>query len=180
MRKALVLACLLALTACGGKDTGSPQSTGGSPATAATKPATGGPLTLGPEGHAVSLGATEDQVTAAGWTIDTNKQSESAAKCPKTATIDMDGAQGDLIISPKNGVSVINGLGVMRTPEGIGIDSPLADVTKAYPEAKAPADTGVYTSLAVPVPGNAKATYEFDFKNKKVFLFHLKLNSNEC
>jgi hypothetical protein len=83
-----------------------------------------------------------------------NRYPDHAAKCPKIASLDM------------------------HTPEGIKIFSPLADVKKAYPEVKvSPEDAGSGSDLTVPVPGNAKAAYDFEVTDN---LLKLKLNSNEC
>ena len=177
MRKALVLGVtgLLVLTACSTKDPGSAKPADNPPATVAAK----SPLTLGPDGHAVALGATESEVKAAGWTV-TDNTSTGAEKCPKMATLDMPDGIGDLLISTKEGVSYINAHGDMHTPEGIKSLSPAADFMKAYPDAKPDDDSGTAGTFKVPVPGHTDASYHFEISHDQVVFFHLQFNDNEC
>lgn len=178
MRKALILGVtsLLVLTACSNKDPGNAKPANTPPATVAAK----SPLTLGPDDHAVALGATESEVKAAGWTVTDNTSSGDTEKCPKVATLDMPDGIGALRISTKKGVSYIDGLGDMHTPEGIKSLSPAADFMKAYPDAKPDDDSGTAGTFKVPVPGHPDASYHFEISHDQVVFFHLQFNDNEC
>ncbi|MEV4315029.1 hypothetical protein [Actinocrispum sp. NPDC049592] len=174
MRKALALAGLLVLTACGTQG-GGIEPPGN---IAVTDVLTRDALTLGPDGHAVELGASEAEVTAAGWTVRDQPAPGRAQDCPEIATIQLpNGEDGTLTISAKAGVSHISAGGDMHTPEGVRIHSLAADVTKAYPEVK---DAGSGADLTVPVPGNPQASYVIKFQSGQVLFLDLKLNDTDC
>jgi hypothetical protein len=137
---------------------------------------------LGPDGFGkLKLGATDDEVKAVGLTV-TTLSSPADKDCPKAEAVPLtSGAMVDVSHSSKLGVSVIAMRDGMHTPEGIKIDSKLAEVRKAYPRLKNelgdPAFTGVnYT----PVPGNPKAKYRIFIIGGEVSYLHLMLANNDC
>ncbi len=181
MRKALALAGLtglLVVTACGTNDGDGVKPAGDPPTTVAASDT----LTLGPDGHAVELGASEAEVKAAGWTVGDQPIPGREQACPKVASIKLpSGEEGDLSISAKDGVSYITGGGDMHTPEGIKIHSLPADVMKAYPQVKvSPEEAKSGADLTVPVPGNPQASYVIKIQYDQVMFLDLKLNDNEC
>jgi hypothetical protein len=194
VRKALILAgvaaCLLTVAACG------KQETPPDPKAAAAKLAPGASsdaditkkwespadLVLGPDGFGkLKLGATDEQVKAVGLTV-TTLSSPADKNCPKAEAVPLpNGAMVDVSHSTKLGVSVIKMRAAMHTPEGIKIDSKLADVRKAYPTLKNALGDPTFTGENfTPVPGNPKAKYRIFVIGDQVAYLHLMLADNDC
>lgn len=181
MRTALAvagLAGLFMLTACGKEDAGSSAPATDSPTTTA---AAADPSTLGPQGFgAVKLGASAADLTGAGLKVEDSAQGDKA--CPKVASIELpDGNFANVVISTKNGVSVIEATGPMHTPEGVKIGSTLDEVKKAYPQLKnllGNENNGGANAAAV--PGNPEASYQMFITNAKVTSLRLMLTNLDC
>jgi hypothetical protein len=194
VRKALVLAGLaaglLTVAACG-KEEAPPD-----PKAAAEKLAPGASgdaditkkwespsdLVLGPDGFGkLKLGATDDEVKAVGLTV-TTLSAPGDKDCPKGEAVPLpSGGMVDVSHSTKLGVSAIKMRDAMHTPEGIKIDSKLADVLKAYPKLKNElGDPKFNGENFTPVPGNPKAKYRIFIIGDEVSYVHLMLADNDC
>jgi hypothetical protein len=195
MRKALALAGLaglLALTACAKKDddatTADPglrpgtEATTSDPSPSAATPDPSADPVLGPDGFgAYKLGMSPKDATAAGLVVtDTSRAGEAA--CPYGSSIQRPGGRFALLkYSVKHGLSVIEAKGDMHTPEGIKVDSTLAEVKKAYPKLTNPlGDPHNNGENLAPVPGNPKAKYRIFVVVDKVSYLHLILADNDC
>ena len=137
---------------------------------------------LGPDGFGkLKLGATDDEIKAVGLTV-TTLPSPVDKDCPKGEAVPLaSGSMVDVAQSAKLGVSVITMRDDMHTPEGIKIDSKLAEVRKAYPTLKNdqgdPKFNGVNYAA---VPGNPKAKYRIFIIGDSVRQLNLMLANNDC
>ncbi|MDL4815242.1 hypothetical protein [Actinomadura opuntiae] len=77
--------------------------------------------------------------------------------------------------SARLGIATIVAVGGMRTPQGIGVGSPLPQVKQAYPKLA----TGANGSSAA-VPGNPNAVYSLRFKGGRVASLALDLVGQNC
>ncbi|WP_157430059.1 hypothetical protein [Actinomadura oligospora] len=196
---AIILTGAVALSACGGSDgkaKADPSTPPPSSSPSGTPPATapgsggfapgeptpngGGPAsgasTLGPSGFgALKLGMTSVNAKATGEIV--LKRAPRGGGC---GTFDLKAhpAGANAVggyVSPRYGVASIVARPGMRTPEGIGLGSTLAQVKRAYPRLLA----GVNGSSA-PVPGNPKAVYSLLMANDKIRELSLDLKAQDC
>ncbi|MEV5569189.1 hypothetical protein AB0L06_04010 [Spirillospora sp. NPDC052269] len=187
----IILTGAVALSACGGSG-GSGGKTKADPSTpppsapatapgaagfASGEPApTRGVPTLGPSGFgALKLGMTTARAKATGQIV--LKSAPQGAGCG-TFSLKAHPAGANAVggyVSPHYGVASIAARPGMRTPQGIGLGSTLAQVKHAYPHLQ----TGVNGSSA-PVPGNAKAVYSFLVTNDKIKELSLDLKTQDC
>jgi hypothetical protein len=175
------LAGLLALAGCGNKDAGQSAGAPATPTTGAAKPVAADPATLGPDGFGtIKLGASPADVRAAGLDVVESIQGDKA--CPKVANIVRPGEKfADILISTRNGVSVIGAAGDMHTPEGVKVGSPLTEVRKAYPRLANSTHDPHYGGVnTTPVPGNPDAEYRVFMIDGKVYQLDLLLTANDC
>ncbi len=81
-----------------------------------------------------------------------------------------------LYISKKLGVALISAPKGVKTPQGIGIGSTKKQLEKAY----AKVETAESGYLVAAVPGNAKASYNFQLSKGKVYEMGLVLKNQDC
>ena len=132
--------------------------------------------TLGPEGfRGVELGMTLDEALAAGADVRTV---DATAIC-RAVNIRREASDTglDAALSEARGVAGIFAKPGIKTPEGIGYGSTLAEVEAAYPGTDT---TGEYTVLS-PVPGYDDRRYAtmYDEKDRVVDLI-LELDNQDC
>lgn len=175
---------VVALGACGsggdkpaaaGGDTASPPAPSTAPQSPSPSPSTipvppGTPV-VGPTGYKkIDLGMTEKQALATGMlgSLPPNGRHHCVQYPFKGGSV----ADGAVLISPDDGVVLITPPKGARTPEGIGIGSPLADVTQVYPELAA----GGNGSEEAKVPQHPHYWYKFSFDLDTTKVNGLSLN----
>ncbi|MFB9904916.1 hypothetical protein [Allokutzneria oryzae] len=129
---------------------------------------------LGPTGYkGIELGASEAQAVATGLLVD----GEGGEFCRRYYFAPTEGTMpraSGVFISGSRGVTLIGGTSRMRTNEGVGRGSKLADAKRVYPDlTRDPEADWLYTS---PVPGNKDAKYKFVVLNDIVDDFSLESN----
>lgn len=199
MRKALALAGLaglLALTACskkGDDTTAAADQTSGPVAEATTSGPTAAATptddpdnpadpVLGPDSFgAYKLGMSPADAKAAGLVVTDTARAGDAA-CPNGSSIQRPGGEFSTVLySEKHGLSAIEATGDMHTPEGIKVDSSLADARKAYPKlTNTTGDPHFNGENFAAVPGNPKAKYRIFVVVDRVSALHLVLANNDC
>ncbi|GAA4913461.1 hypothetical protein HD597_010486 [Nonomuraea thailandensis] len=143
----------------------------GTPALAERKPL------LGPTGYgSVKLGMTAAQARATGKLV----RKSVRGSLPTCTTWDLkEQRYGDnragVFISKKHGVVAIAAPGSVRTPQGIGRGSTVAQLRRAYPDFRLDADGPI-----AGVPGNRKATYVFHISKTKVLGVAIYLKKQDC
>jgi hypothetical protein len=150
--------------------TATPATTAGAAATTPAAPdETDSAPVLGPDGiGALELGMGRDEAVASG--VVEPFVEESGSSCPwRSQLSDAPGdatpaapelASGIVHVSSTLGVAVIDAYPGLRTPEGIGIGSPVSAVDTAYPT-WAPSE--ILQRGYAPVPGNDQARYRIAF-----------------
>lgn len=131
---------------------------------------------LGPDGYGkLKLGMTADQALAT-HEVAPGADTPGPTYCAPYYLADH-GEQPRVQVSPKVGVASIDAFSGMRTPEGIGLGSTMAQVKTAYPNLVIRPN-----SYSVVVPGNNKAIYRFGFgaNGQKVAILMLQHKDYDC
>ncbi|WP_211357922.1 hypothetical protein [Amycolatopsis cihanbeyliensis] len=137
---------------------------------------------LGPDGYqTLKLGMTTQQAKATGEIVPYRGPDPGAGINPECGFYDLTDRPGrpgglTVLVSPKLGVSYIEGYPGVRTPQGIGIGSTEEALRTAYPDWN-PAEPG---GQFVPVPENPNAFYEFNAGNGEVDHLGLRSVGQEC
>ncbi|MFI6637083.1 hypothetical protein ACIBI7_50060 [Nonomuraea fuscirosea] len=145
--------------------------TAGAPALAEQK------LLLGPTGYgSVKLSMTAAQARATGKIV----RKSVRGSLPTCTTWDLKeqrygNDRAGVFISKKHGVVAIAAPGNVRTPQGIGRGSTIAQLRRAYPDFRLDEDGPI-----AGVPGNRKATYVFHLSKTKVLGVGLYLRKQDC
>ncbi|MWA05548.1 hypothetical protein F8568_035335 [Actinomadura sp. LD22] len=191
----------LLLTGCGGGGGGGDVAGGGTaevsaPAIGATstpklgggggggggQPAprrTGAPsraATLGPLGYgALRLGMTARQLRGSGLLVGKVRAGANGCSGYDLRTRRTPKGSVGVYYSARYGIVSIFAVGGMRTPQGIGVGSTLAQVKHAYPKLA----NGV-NGASAPVPGNPKAVYSLLLSGGRVASLALDLAGQNC
>ncbi len=134
-------------------------------------------LLLGPTGYgSVKLGMTAAQARATGKIVRKSVRNS----LPTCTTWDLKqqrygNDRAGVFISKRHGVAAIAAPGNVRTPQGIGRGSTIAQLRRAYPDFRINADGPIAS-----VPGNRRATFVFHLSKTKVLGVGLFLKKQDC
>jgi hypothetical protein len=181
----LVAATLCAGLLAGCASTGTPAGSDAPPTPSFGRSASASPapaaLVLGPGGFGpIKLGMKVDEVEATGL-VTPATGTAPVAGCDTRVKIaagagGTDGVDGLLYFSPNIGLASITMYGDVKTPEGIGLGSPVDEVKQAYPTFKVEEE-----SAAGWVPASATATYRIGVTEEgKVASILLQSNKQDC
>lgn len=134
------------------------------------------PAALGPLGYGtLRLGMTARQLRGSGLLIGKVRGGATGCSGYDLRTHRTPKGSVGVYYSPRLGIASIFAVGGMRTPQGIGVGSTLAQVERAYPKLA----RGVNGSSA-PVPGNPKAVYSLLLSGGRVTSLALDLAGQDC
>ena len=134
---------------------------------------------LGPNGlGTLRLGMTKPQALASGEVAGV---SPAESQCDAYKLVGAPASVTDGYLSHALGIALIVPPAGVRTPEGIGIGSPIADVVRAYPGTVYNSSTRQNLGPRVLVPGNPNAYYRFpDGGTGKVTRISIELKNQDC
>ncbi|MFB4302200.1 hypothetical protein [Actinomadura sp. NTSP31] len=157
--------------------TSTPDLGGGGRRTAPRKTtAPPGAATLGPLGYgALRLGMKAARLRGSGLLVGKVRGRAGGCDGYDLRTHRTPKGSAGVYYSARLGITTIFAVGGMRTPQGIGVGSTLAQVKHAYPRLA----TGVNGSSA-PVPGNPHAVYSLLLKDGRVTSLALDLAGQNC
>jgi len=134
---------------------------------------------LGPDGlGALKLGMNRQQAMATG---EVGEVSPTENQCDSYKLVGAPATVTDGYLSHSLGIALIVPPANVRTPEGIGIGSSIADVMRAYPGTVYNISTRQNLGPRVLVPGNPNAYYRFpDGGTGKVTRISIELKNQDC
>jgi hypothetical protein len=147
-----------------------------------SRPPANAALILGPDGlGALKLGMTRQQAQATGLVFPFENDPNSNACLWRTRLRSAPSGRGVVFHSERLGVATIAGYPGVKTPQGIGVGSSLADVRRAYPDWHDITGDGDNSGRGpAKVPGSSRARYRIVTNNGAVIELNLQYADQDC